>query len=83
MFVGIDFGPNTYYVEGGSRADNEGAAWYLITAMLKRAFHRSSSGKFVMGCVLNDPGLECSRNQCRVTSYPSSIVEFDYVETGP
>ncbi len=81
-YFGIEFGDNTYYLEGASRAGNGGAAWYLLLAMLRRAYERHPKGKFIMGytdkATLQDEGLLRSRAACRVTDYPTSVVRFRY-----
>jgi hypothetical protein len=82
-FFGIEFGQNTYYETGGSRADNGGVAWHLMLAMIRRAYDRTyGSGKFIMGIKLKSgPGwdnLAWSREQCRVADFPTSIVTFVY-----
>ena len=39
-FSGMEFGPNTYYIDGGSLPANKGAAWLIQMVMLKRAWER-------------------------------------------
>jgi hypothetical protein len=87
-FSGIEFGLNTYYLNGGSEADNAGAAWYLMLEMLRRSYRRSSgSGKFLMGPVLETmPGwgnLARSREQCRAADFPTSVVTFSCLAASP
>ena len=82
-YSGIDFGPNSYYLNGGSEADNGGAAWCLLLHMIKLAYMRTNGqGKFFMGSVReNDPGwndLHRSRLHCRVNAYPTSVISFSY-----
>jgi hypothetical protein len=81
-YFGIEFGENTYYLEGASRGGNGGAAWRLLIAMLNRAYARHPKGKFVMGYMdastTADEGLLRSRAACRVSSYPTSVVRFSY-----
>jgi hypothetical protein len=82
-FSGVEFGQNTYYLTGGSRPDNGGAAWQLLIAMLRRTHERTGGqGKFLMGPVQEDrPGwsdLLRSRQQCRVTEFPTSLISFSY-----
>jgi hypothetical protein len=74
----IEFGANTFYLEGASRPTNGGAAWHLMLSMLKRAFDRDPAGKFVMGVVVDDADLSRSREQCRVSAYPISTITFTY-----
>jgi hypothetical protein len=82
-FNGSAFGSNTYYTDGGSRADNNGAAWYLMIEMLKQAYNRAPDGKFIMGYVDHSThdesiggGLLRARRSCRVTDYETSVVWF-------
>lgn len=89
-FSGLTFGRNTYYLEGGSAPDNRGVSWFLLVEMLRRAYERDSSGRFVMGYVdydLHDEarsgGLLRSRRSCRVTSLDTSIVRFSWRNDGP
>lgn len=81
-YFGIEFGGHTYYLEGASRAGNGGAAWYLILAMLRRAYDRDPAGKFIMGYIDpatdQDGGLMRSRAACRVSDYPTSVIRFRY-----
>ena len=84
-FYGAEFGERTYYLEGGSAAQNQGASWSLLISMLKRAYERHPTGKFVMGYTdeskplgPGNAGLLRSRQACRVTEYETSIVRFDY-----
>jgi hypothetical protein len=80
---GIRFGANTYYRDGGSVADNRGAAWYLLTGVIERAYRAHPQGRLVMGYL--DPsihdestsgGLLRQRRSCRVAETPTSIVTF-------
>lgn len=78
IFSGIRFGGNTYYLEGASTPGNEGASWYLMLEMLRRAQAHDPQGHFVMGIVTEDAKLTWSRAQCRVADHPTSIVVFRY-----
>ena len=80
---GIEFGRNTYYLTGGSQVRNEGVAWHLMLTAIREAYDRTlGSGKFLMGQVRkSDPGwdsLAKSRQQCRVSEFPTSVVTFAY-----
>jgi hypothetical protein len=82
---GVDFGPNTYYLDGGSRSDNQGASWYLLTESIRSAYDADPQGRFVMGYVdhaTHDEsvggGLLRSRQSCRVSDYPTAMVTFDH-----
>jgi hypothetical protein len=82
-FSGIEFGQNTYYLSGGSDAGSGGAAWHLMLTMIRHAYDRTDgSGKFLMGCDHDISqgwtNLARSREQCRVTNFPTGIVTFDY-----
>jgi len=85
-FSGMEFGPNTYYIDGGSLPANKGAAWLIQMVMLKRAWERSSGrGKFIMGYVdyaTHDDaiggGLIRSRKAVKASDYPTSIVTFAF-----
>jgi len=81
-FAGLDFGPNTYYLQAGSQAHNGGAAWHLMLTMLARAYKRRPQGRFVMGAQYasqpRDEGLAFSRRQVRVSLVPTSEIIFRY-----
>jgi hypothetical protein len=82
----VEFGPNLYYANGASRPDNGGAAWYLMLAMLRRTCERyPGAARFIMGYVdyathdeLISGGLLRFRRSCRVSAYPTSVVDFSY-----
>ena len=82
----VEFGPNLYYANGGSRPDNGGAAWYLTLSMLRRTCERyPGAAKFIMGYVdyathdeLISGGLLRFRRSCRVSAFPTSVVDFSY-----
>jgi len=84
--IEVEFGSNTYFLDGASRQENSGAAWYLQLAMLRRAYERDpASGKFVMGYVdyathteERGGGLLRSRRALRVTEYPTSLISLTY-----
>lgn len=81
-FAGIDFGPNTYFLESGARDTRNGTGWHLMLTMLKRAYNRAPTGHFVMGAQFAsqpcDEGLTFSRRQCRASFLPTSEVVFRY-----
>jgi hypothetical protein len=85
-FIGVEFGTHTYYLDGGSHAANNGAAWYLQKRMLQRTWERHPGrGKFVMGYVdyaTHDEriggGLLRSRRAVRARAYETSTVLFSY-----
>ncbi|WP_146201804.1 GNAT family N-acetyltransferase [Teichococcus aestuarii] len=86
-FAGIDFGPNTYFLESGARDTRNGTGWHLMLTMLQRAYGRAPGGYFVMGAqYARDPadeGLHFSRRQCRAAFLPTSEVSFRYVAVMP
>jgi hypothetical protein len=56
-----------------------------LIALLRRAYERSPQGKFVMGYVdyathddEKSGGLLRSRNACRITDFPTSVLNFDF-----
>jgi hypothetical protein len=82
-FYGVEFGENTYYLEGASAPNNGGGAWHLLISMLKRSYDRAPKGKFIMGYVDYSlhreevgGGLLRSRRSCRVTDYSTSVIKF-------
>jgi hypothetical protein len=82
---GWEVGDNFWYLDAASAVDNGGAAWTLLLALLQRSYERCPTGKFIMGYVdfaMHDEaqggGLLRSRQACRVTDYPTSIVNFRY-----
>lgn len=84
-YYGVEFGANVYYLEAASLPNNQGASWALLISMIRRAFEQNPRGKFIMGYVdyaIHDEelggGLLRSRSACRVTDYPTSIVDFSY-----
>ena len=89
-FIGYEFGPHTYYLAGGSRGSNNGAAWYLQKLMLQRAWERSGGcAKFVLGYVdyaIHDEavggGLLRSRRSVNASDYETSVVTFRYERPG-
>lgn len=83
-FNGHSFAGNTYYAEGGSDAGIAGAAWFLMTEMVQRAYRANPAGYFVMGYLdpaLHDEsvggGLLRSRRSMRAAQYPTSVVTFE------
>jgi len=84
-FYGAEFGANTYYLDGASARGNTGASWRLLMSMIARAFDRAPDGRFVMGFVdyarheeAVSGGLLRSRRACRVSDFPTSVVQFRY-----
>jgi hypothetical protein len=86
FYVGISYGKNFYYLEGASEPNNGGASWYLLMTMIERAYRQSKGmGNFIMGSddgtqtgTAAWEGLRRSRQQCRATSFETSIVRFSY-----
>jgi hypothetical protein len=83
-FGGIEFGPNTYYLESGSIKENNGMSWFLMLRMLRDAYDRAPHGHFVTGfnCETGDNGADAGltffRSQCNATTHPTSEVVFAY-----
>ena len=84
-FYGARFGGNTYYLEGGSASKNGGAAWHLLLSILRDAYELNPRGKIIMGYIDHSThddeasgGLLRSRAACRVTDYPTSVIDFRY-----
>ncbi len=83
-YFAVRFGPDTFYIRGGSRERNDGAGWYLLLEMIRDAYERSDGdGRFFMGVRHDDTAsgwrnLARSRQQCRVSEFPTSLVTFDY-----
>jgi hypothetical protein len=85
-FSGMEFGPHTYYIDGGSQPANKGAAWSLQRSMLQRAWERHPGrALFVMGYVdyaTHDEaaggGLLRSRKAVRASDYNTSVVTFSF-----
>jgi hypothetical protein len=82
-FSGVDFGLDTYYLDGASLPDNGGAAWLLMLKMLRRAWR--ANGKVFIS--MYEAGSDwagkynilLSRQQLRVTEFPCEIVTYQYV----
>jgi hypothetical protein len=79
----VEFGPLSYYLDGAISSDSDGAGWYLMLNMLRRAYDRSPDGKFLMGYyhentrdLASGAGLLRSRKSLRVSDWPTSIVSF-------
>jgi len=48
-FFGVEFGPNLYYISGGTTNNRHGIGSYLILSLIENWFSRYPDGKFVMG----------------------------------
>ena len=87
-YTGVRFGRQFSYLEGASGDDTRGASWYLLMAMIERAFEETDgNGLFVMGSddgtQAGDPaweGLRRSRRQAAATSVPTAVVSFSYAD---
>lgn len=85
-YVGVNFGNAYCYLEGAADDGGRGASWYLLMAMIERAFADSGGrGRFVMGSddgtqdgVEAWEGLKRSRRQCCAEPVPTSVVRFTY-----
>lgn len=76
------FGPDTFYLTGGSSADSDGASWLMLVTLLKRQWDRDRNGRFVLGFVdlaqegEGREGLLRQRNSLRKSDLDTSIVRF-------
>ena len=85
-YVGITFGELHAYLEGASDPNGKGASWYLLMAMIERAFVESNGqGRLLMGSddgtqagVDAWEGLRRSREQACAEPFPTSVVRFRY-----
>ena len=78
VFSGIEFGPNTYFIQGACRVPNNGTAWHMFLILLRDAFERSPHGKFIMGANNEAAGPTRFQQECRTSAYLTSIVQFTY-----
>ena len=82
VYHGVEFGQYSYYLDGAAALGAEGGAWSLLITMLRRAYDRTPTGKFIMGYMVVPPtkvvpeGLMRSRRAVRVNEYPTGIVQF-------
>ena len=85
-YGGVRFGPNSFFLEAGATARNDGAAWRLLIVIMERAW-RESCGKGVFALGSDDgsqegtkawDGLTRSRRACRAKPIPISILRFRY-----
>jgi hypothetical protein len=81
VFSGIEFGPNTYFIQGACRVPNNGTAWHMFLTLLRDAFERSPHGKFIMGANNEAAGPTRFQQECRTSAYLTSIVQFTYRNT--
>jgi hypothetical protein len=85
-YGGVRFGPNTFFLEGGSTASNQGASWRLLTWVMERAWRNSEGqGVFVLGSDDGSQtgakawdGLARSRTALRAKPLPISIIRFSF-----
>jgi hypothetical protein len=85
-YGGVRFGANTFFLEGGSAASNQGASWRLLTWVMERAWRDSEGqGVFVLGSDDGSQagskaweGLARSRTACRAKPLPISIIRFSF-----
>jgi hypothetical protein len=85
IYYGTEFGVNSYYLEAAAVRENKGAQWALLLEMMRRAYERQPTGKFIMGYTNyatheedSGGGLVRSRQACRVTNYDNMVVIFDF-----
>jgi hypothetical protein len=79
-FSGVMFGSVTYYLEAGSLDERNGVSWLLTLRMIRDAYERAPTGRFVISYRRADrpdhPGLAFFRSQCCATSVSTSEVVF-------
>jgi hypothetical protein len=85
MNVLLGFGQHTYYIDAACVPDNGGAAWYLTLETLLATYNKHPHGTFAMGA--DEPmhkvrngwtNLNRSRQSCRVSGVPSSMMNFAF-----
>ena len=79
----VEFGRTTEYRSGGAILEAAGSSWALMFNVLRRAYERHPSGKFVMGwrgaaAKESDGGLIRSRRAVRADELRSAVVRFHY-----
>lgn len=78
----VEFADLHYYLDGAAANETEGGAWFLQLSMLRRAYERTPTGKFLLGYTdlpVEDQlaeGLLRSRRSLRASDWPSSLVRF-------
>ena len=83
-YNGVEFGGNHYYLDGASSSHMPTGGSYLLMAMLRRAYERNPTGKFIMGYIVYPmtrempEGLLRSRRAVRATDWHSSITTFSW-----
>jgi hypothetical protein len=80
----VEFGGFHYYLDGAAASDTDGGAWHLQLAMLKRAYDRLPTCRFLLGYTdlpVADQaaeGLLRSRRSLRASDWPTSLVRFQW-----
>ena len=65
-------------------SDTDGGSWALQLAMLRRAYDRSPTGRFLLGYTdlpvadQSAEGLLRSRRSLRASDWPTSLVRFEW-----
>ena len=84
-YGGVNFGYTFAYLEGASEPTAHGAQWFLLVAVIRRAFATSGGrGRFVMGSDDGTKsgdawdGLRRSRAQVAAEPWPTSVVRFAF-----
>jgi hypothetical protein len=85
-YLGINFGRNCFYMESAAEHEHPYAASYLLKEMIGRSYTGSAGrGHFVMGPDDHQQrgqpawdGLVRSRQQWNVSSFPTSVITFQY-----
>jgi hypothetical protein len=81
-FAGIDFGLQTFYLDGASIPNNSGASWFLMLKMLHRVW--KPDAKVLLG--MYQPGEDwagrdnilLSRRHLRAQELPCAMIWFRY-----
>lgn len=86
-YHGVEFGANTYYLDGAAAEGADGGSWFLLLTMVRRAYERAPKGRFLMGYIGSaltrevPEGLIRSRRSLRVTEWPTSLIRFSWGPT--
>lgn len=84
----VNFGTDDYYLAGWSERLQPSPAWWLTVSAMQAAYHRSPTGRVVLGPFSPDlydeasgSGLLQWRRFCLAQDFPAAIVWFDYAPT--
>jgi len=88
-YHGVEFGQNTYYLDGAAAEGAEGGSWFLLLTMVRRAYERAPKGRFLMGYIGSaltrevPEGLIRSRRSLRVSEWPTCLIKFRWNPAAP